>query len=148
MHKNVKHRLFTIIFCIASIATGVCILTYNLKENISFFYTPEEVKSLTTTNNISIGGVVKPKSIKQLSVNNIRFIVTDYKEDIKVRYQGVLPNMFREGQGIVAKGNFDNDNHNTRKFIAKTLLTKHDETYKPKNYYEYKNSEYSNNEKH
>lgn len=128
MHPAIRSRLKFIIIFLLFIATGTGIILYALTDNIVFFYTPSELKSKKNISDIiRIGGVVKPGSILLLEKSNINFIVTDNKDEIEIHYKGPLPPLFRDGQGVVAKGLLDG-----KKFIATELLTKHDETYKPK----------------
>ena len=103
------------------------IILVNLKENIVFFHTPSEINlKIQTLSELRIGGMVKHNSVSKLSNDSFLFIITDYKKEITVIYNGILPILFRDGQGVVAKGHFEDG-----KFIANELLAKHDENYRP-----------------
>ena len=93
-----------------------------------YFYAPQEIKNLTNipTNKIRIGGLVKEGSIKKNN-NTYVFIITDYKNEIFVEYNGLLPNLFIEGKSTVAEGVLKDKKY----FIASTILAKHDENYMP-----------------
>lgn len=95
-----------------------------------FFQSPTEVthQQLAAGSRIRIGGLVKPGSIERGDNLHIRFEVTDGKTDLPVRYQGIMPDLFREGQGVVAEGKLDANGA----FVADTVLAKHDERYMPK----------------
>jgi cytochrome c-type biogenesis protein CcmE len=106
---------------------GVYIILSNLNDNIVFFYPPSEISKIKKNSKVRVGGIVKKGSITREIDNKIRFIITDYSEELEIIYQGVLPALFREGQGIVAEGTLQP----TRSFFAKKLLAKHDENYMP-----------------
>ena len=101
-----------------------------MRDSIVFFRSPTEIAqdrpALGTR--MRIGGLVKPGSLTRGDNLNIRFAVTDGKNDIAVRYQGIVPDLFREGQGVVAEGKLDADGG----FIADSVLAKHDERYMPR----------------
>ena len=97
-------------------------------ENIVFFFSPTELKNKQIINQIvRVGGLVSDGSIIRLDGSVTEFIITDNQEELKVRFTGILPNLFRDNQGIVAKGRLEGDI-----FIANELLAKHDENYMPK----------------
>lgn len=103
----------------------------SFNNNIVFFISPSDIKEehYSTDKIIRIGGLVKENSLNFIKNGEItEFIITDLNKDISVLYEGILPNLFREGQGMVAKGKFNDNNI----FIALELLTKHDENYMPK----------------
>ncbi len=106
---------------------GVYIILSNLNDNIVFFYPPSEISKIKKNSKVRVGGIVKNGSITREINNKIRFIITDYSEELEIIYQGILPALFREGQGIVAEGTLQP----TRSFLAKKLLAKHDENYMP-----------------
>ena len=126
MHSKTKTRLVKILFCLVSISIGAYLILYSLRENIVFFYYPSEITKLNSARSVKIGGLVKQGSIIHIDQAQTKFILTDNKNDIEVYYQGILPLLFREGQGIIAYGRLENN-----VFVAKELLTKHDEKYKP-----------------
>ena len=106
---------------------GVYIILSSLNDNIVFFYPPSEISKIKENTKVRVGGIVKNGSITRETDNKIRFIITDYSEELEIIYQGILPALFREGQGIVAEGTLQP----ARSFLAKKLLAKHDENYMP-----------------
>ncbi len=101
-----------------------------LQKNIRFFVTPRQImeENITHHKHLRLGGIVKEKSLQQNGLASF-FIVTDGTIDIPVHYIGLLPDLFREGQTIIAEGSFNQDT--LRVFEAKTILAKHDENYRP-----------------
>ncbi|WP_347938909.1 cytochrome c maturation protein CcmE [Rickettsia oklahomensis] len=126
MHKKVRNRLITIIICFCSAFLGIGIILYNLEKNIVFFLPPSKINTIEHGKELRVGGLVKTSSINKIAADKISFIITDNIKDLEILYQGVLPALFREGQGIIAIGCLSDG-----KFIAKQLLTKHDENYRP-----------------
>lgn len=127
MQRRLRNRLVVTICIVAAlVASGVSLLLYAMRDNIVFFYAPSEIAASHLNQEIRVGGLVKPGSIKQLTPDSIEFTVTDLKKDLIIYYQGIVPILFRENQGIVAQGRMEDN-----VFIARQLLTKHDETYKP-----------------
>tara|TARA_B100000700_G_scaffold283473_1_gene335858 strand:- start:260 stop:679 length:420 start_codon:yes stop_codon:yes gene_type:complete len=126
--KKVKLRiLFLVIFLFALILTIYLILK-SLDENVVYFHSPTEIKSLAEIQKekIRIGGMVKNESVI-IKSNEINFIITDLKNEINVSYSGSVPNLFSEGKGVVAEG-FLKD----RSYLnAVKILAKHDENYMP-----------------
>ena len=106
---------------------GVYIILSSLNDNIVFFYPPSEISKIKENTKVRVGGIVKNGSITRETDNKIRFIITDYSEELEIIYQGILPALFREGQGIVAEGTLQP----ARSFLAIKLLAKHDENYMP-----------------
>ena len=123
-------RLIIIIFSLVLIASAIFLILFNSKKNFVFFLTPTELinSSNITTQDIRIGGYVKANSFIKLENNSYKFIITDKKNEIKVTYSGILPDLFREGQGVVAEGSLSTDGV----FVAREVLAKHDENYMPK----------------
>lgn len=127
MHAARKQKLmivFAILFGSAA-AVGLVIVAFN--EGLNVFMTPTEIAEgkAASTPNIRIGGMVKVGSVMQGEGSRIEFVATDYCYDIPVVYSGVLPDLFREGQGVVAEGTIDEN----KIFQARTILAKHDENY-------------------
>ena len=128
---NPKYKRLLILFLILSIlglATKLVLMA--LEENIIYFYTPNELKKKygnvkNIENKIRIGGLVLEDSVV-INKNESIFEITDKKENIKVFFKGQLPDLFREGQGIVAEGILKDN-----KLIANQVLAKHDENYMP-----------------
>ena len=127
--KKVKTRINFLI--ISALFTGVVIFIVlkSLEENVVYFFSPTEIynkANISLENKIRIGGLVKTNSIKK---NNtiVNFTITDLKNEIVVTYNGMLPNLFAEGKGVVAEGKLKDKKY----FIADTILAKHDENYMP-----------------
>ena len=126
--RKVKLRfLFIVIILITLILTTFLILK-SLEENVIYFQSPTEIKSLTELDNskIRVGGMVKKNSII-INSKEINFIITDFKNEINVSYSGAVPNLFSEGKGVVAEGFLKDRNF----FSATKILAKHDENYMP-----------------
>ncbi len=101
----------------------------NFRENIVFFYSPTELQNIQKKERtIRIGGLVKEGSVKKIDALTTQFIVTDLNQDLSVEYIGILPDLFRDNQGVVAKGKFDLGKN---RFFSRELLIKHDENYMP-----------------
>ena len=98
-----------------------------LQDNILFFYTPSEIleKDLKQDEKVRLGGLVEENSVAR-NDTKINFTITDLKKTIKVTYEGILPDLFREGQGVIVKGYLQNNI-----FEATEVLAKHDENYMP-----------------
>jgi len=131
---NKSHRSKFIIFIIFLSTLSILIIIKNFRNNLIFFYSPTEFLANKNNNKqvilkkIKIGGVVKTGSINKKDNQQIYFIVTDFNQELTIKYRGILPDLFREGQGVVALGSF-NENENI--FTAYELLVKHDENYVP-----------------
>jgi len=126
--KKVKLRAFFIILVFISAVLITFLVINSLKENVVYFKSPTEIKNLTQIdkNKIRIGGMVKKNSI-EVNSENLKFIVTDFKNEIIVSYNGAVPNLFEEEKGVVAEGYLQD-----RKFFkAEKILAKHDENYMP-----------------
>ena len=122
-------RLKFIAVAVFFVSIGLWLILKNFNENIVFFFTPTELKQKSLVNQIiRVGGLVTKDSITKIDNGLItQFIITDNQNNLTIRYKGLLPNLFRENQGIVAKGKLINN-----VFIASELLAKHDENYMPK----------------
>jgi len=110
---------------------GSAILMFTaLNLSVSYFYTPTKVLSakLAPGQLLRLGGLVKTGSLQSTDNITVRFVITDGAHHVDVVYTGILPDLFREGQGVIAEGRFAGDTV----FIAKTILAKHDENYVPK----------------
>ena len=127
--KKVKLRLLFLSLIILIFSLTVFLVLKSLEENVVYFISPTEIKNLSEIDykkRIRVGGMVKKETIK-LGQNEIKFVITDFKNEINVTYSGPVPNLFSEGKGVVAEG-FLND----RSFFnAKKILAKHDENYMP-----------------
>ena len=126
--KKVKLRLVFLGLILASVILTVFLILQSLKENVVYFQSPSEIKSLIELNNkkIRVGGMVKEQSIF-ISSDEVNFIITDFKNEIKVVYSGSVHNLFAEGKGVVAEGFLKDKNY----FTATKILAKHDENYMP-----------------
>ena len=126
--RKVKLRFFFVLLILATLALSVFLLIKSLEDNVIFFKSPSEIKTLSEIDKkkIRIGGMVKKDSITIIS-NEIKFIVTDFKNEINVVYSGVVPNLFAEEKGVVAEGYLKDKNF----FLATKILAKHDENYMP-----------------
>lgn len=119
-------------FGIALILAGVCgagLITFALRDNISIFYSPTDLVETPVPPGraIRIGGLVEAGSVVHEAGLAVRFVVTDGRNALPVRYSGVLPDLFREGQGVIALGEQDGGGV----FQAREVLARHDETYMP-----------------
>jgi cytochrome c-type biogenesis protein CcmE len=125
-----KRRLLLISSALAALGLALGLILFALRDNIVFFYSPSEValKNPQAGQRLRIGGLVKTGSLKREEGQTVRFAVTDTKQEIGVIYSGLLPDLFREGQGVVAEGTIGGD----KVFRADTILAKHDERYMPK----------------
>ena len=127
--KRVKSRIFFLSF---SILIGILIIFFILKsleDNVVYFLSPTEIHNksdISFNNKIRVGGLVKMGSIIR-EENVINFIITDLKNEIAVSYNGLVPNLFSEGKGVVAEGKLNDKKY----FIAEKILAKHDENYMP-----------------
>jgi cytochrome c-type biogenesis protein CcmE len=110
-----------------TIATGLALLA--LRENINLFFSPSQIVDGTAPSNttIRLGGMVVSGSIQRGENLGVTFVLTDLAEQVTVAYEGILPDLFREGQGIVTQGKLDSSG----RFFAQQVLAKHDETYMP-----------------
>ncbi len=122
-------RLLLILLTLIIILCAVLLILYNTRENVSYFYTPSEIdKSDIVINKlIRIGGFVENDSFTKISSSSFKFRITDEKASIPVTFKGILPDLFREGQGAVIEGIFVNN----EVFKANNVFAKHDENYMP-----------------
>ena len=122
-------RLLLILVSLILVISAILLILFNAKENISYFYTPSELNSsnIKIGKQIRIGGYVEENSFNKISASLFKFKITDNKNSIYVTYSGILPDLFREGQGAVIEGFFEYKN----KFKAVTVFAKHDENYMP-----------------
>ena len=126
--RKVKLRFVFIITVILILILTVFLVLKSLEENVVYFQSPSEIKSLTelTSKKIRVGGMVKKNSIN-INSEKVSFIITDFKNEINVTYSGVLPNLFEEEKGVVAEGYLKDRSF----FSATKILAKHDENYMP-----------------
>ena len=114
---------------LAVLTLAVGLVLFALRDSIVFFYSPTEVteKHLNPGQRFRLGGLVEQGSVKRGEGTTVSFIVTDMRSTLPVTYTGVLPDLFREGQGVVAEGTLEPDGT----FHADNVLAKHDENYMP-----------------
>tara|TARA_B000000532_G_C18793381_1_gene373659 strand:+ start:130 stop:570 length:441 start_codon:yes stop_codon:yes gene_type:complete len=122
-------RLLLILLTLVIILSAVLLILYNTREHVSYFYTPSEIdkSDIITDKTIRIGGFVEENSFNKISSSKFNFRITDEKASIFVTFNGILPDLFREGQGAVIEGTFGNNDV----FNAKSVFAKHDENYMP-----------------
>jgi cytochrome c-type biogenesis protein CcmE len=136
MKKIIKKKFFFYSFALALFLLGYYFIIKTFEENMMFFLSPSEFFSKNHDKEIMLGGYVKDQSYKSALNKDGKttsyFIITDFKKEILVYYTGQLPALFREGQGVIAKGKYDDENNS---FLAKEILAKHDEKYRPEAYY-------------
>ena len=126
--RKVKLRFLFILLIIIILSLSVFLVLKSLEKNVVYFQSPSEIKILSEIDKkkIRIGGMVKNQSIL-IKDKELKFIVTDFKNEINVVYSGVIPNLFAEGKGVVAEGFLKDKNL----FLATKILAKHDENYMP-----------------
>ncbi|MPT23014.1 MAG: cytochrome c maturation protein CcmE [Starkeya sp.] len=125
-----KRRLLVISGAAAVLALSAGLVLFALNDTIVFFRTPSEIAAEGTQpgTRLRLGGLVKDGSVQHTDGTHVRFVITDHGADMPVAYVGLLPDLFREGQGVIAEGVIAPDGS----FAADSVLAKHDETYMPK----------------
>jgi cytochrome c-type biogenesis protein CcmE len=125
-----QKRLSIILGGLAILGVAMGLVLYALRDTIVFFYTPSEVveKNVGPGQRLRLGGIVEKDSVKKGEGTRVTFVVTDTLKAMSVTFDGQLPDLFREGQGVVAEGVTQPDGS----FLADTVLAKHDEKYMPK----------------
>ena len=126
--KGRRLTLIGVALCVVAFAASLAL--YALRDSIVFFYGPTEIseKNVQPGARLRIGGLVKPGSLVKSEGDKISFTITDNSHDVAVTYQGQVPDLFREGQGVVAEGLLEAPG----RFHAETILAKHDERYMPR----------------
>ena len=126
--KKVKYRVLFLCLILTSLILSVYLILKSLEENVVYFKSPTEIKTLSEiqSKKIRVGGMVKKKSVV-IKSNEINFVITDLKSEINVTYSGSVPNLFTEGKGVVAEGFLKDRNY----LVATKILAKHDENYMP-----------------
>ena len=128
-----KKRIYLISLFFITIASSIYLILWALRDNIVFFYSPSEIqqkislKEIDEMSKLRLGGMVKESSIEQLNDGSINFIITDFDKEMVVFYKGIIPDLFKEQQGVIAEGSINNEGM----FIANSILAKHDENYMP-----------------
>ena len=126
--RKVKLRFLFVVLILITLILTVFLVLKSLQENVVYFQSPSEIKSLSELDKkkIRVGGMVKKDSIS-ITSNEVKFVITDLKNEINVTYTGAIPNLFEEGKGVVAEGVLNDRNF----FSASKILAKHDENYMP-----------------
>ena len=127
--KKVKSRIFFLSALVILAAVVIFVILRSLEENVVYFFSPTEIynkANISFDKKIRIGGLVKKNSVSK-NDTSINFIITDLKKEIIVSYNGIVPNLFSEGKGVVAEGKLKDKKY----FIADKILAKHDENYMP-----------------
>lgn len=130
MHPLRKQRLIIVLFILCGATAAVALAAFALRENINLFYSPADIAAgkAPTGKQIRAGGMVVKGSVKRATDSlRVEFVVTDFASSVPVVYTGILPDLFAEGQGIVASGMLDDQGV----FQASEVLAKHDENYMP-----------------
>ena len=126
--RKVKLRFLFVTLILVTLILTVFLVLKSLEENVVYFQSPTEIKTLSELdkNKIRVGGMVKKNSIN-INSDEVKFIITDFKNEINVSYSGAVPNLFAEEKGVVAEGFLKDRNF----FFATKILAKHDENYMP-----------------
>ena len=131
MTETQKYRFYATVGLLLGACLVVVLVIVALKNNINLFYTPMQVANneapVSEKHRIRVGGMVVQDSLKRSDNLAVKFLITDYEADLWINYKGILPDLFREGQGVVALGFLENK----RTFNADQILAKHDEKYMP-----------------
>ena len=129
LNKKVKLRIVFLIFSLVSAALVIFVILKSLDENVVYFFSTTEIynkEKISLNKKIRVGGLVKENSVKKNEMSTT-FIITDLNNEIIVSYNGILPNLFAEGKGVVASGKLKDKKY----FVADKILAKHDENYMP-----------------
>jgi cytochrome c-type biogenesis protein CcmE len=130
MNPKRRKLLLTVVVTLIGVGTATGLALKAFQENLLYFYSPTQVKNgeSPSNRNFRIGGLVLAGTVKRNPDNlRVEFVLTDTLNNVTVSYEGILPDLFREGQGIVANGSINNEGL----FIASEVLAKHDENYMP-----------------
>ena len=124
-----KKRIYSILFVLLFSVSGISLILYSLNSNLDYFFTPTELKdrNIPSDKRIKVGGMVLSGSVERIS-SSISFVITDYENSIKVEYEGIVPDLFKEDSGVVVLGNLRD-----KILYAEEVLAKHDENYMPPN---------------
>ena len=129
LQKKVKKRASLLAVILTASVLSIFLILSSLNKNILYFKSPTEIKNsqdVDFNKKLRVGGMVKKDTLK-INEEEIKFIITDFKNEIKVSFRGTVPNLFSEGQGVVAEGKLQDKKF----FIADRILAKHDENYMP-----------------
>lgn len=124
-----QRRSILIAACLGVLGVAAALVLFALEDSIVFFYSPSDVqeKKISAGQRFRLGGLVEDGSVKRGEGTTVRFAITDTARSIRVTYTGVLPDLFREGQGVITEGKLGADGV----FAADNVLAKHDENYMP-----------------
>ena len=129
LQKKVKKRVSLLAIFLSVSVISIFLILNTLKQNILYFNSPSDIKvnqNINFDKKIRVGGMVKKNTLR-INDQEIRFVITDFKNEIRVSFKGTVPNLFAEGKGVVAEGKLQDK----RFFIADRILAKHDENYMP-----------------
>lgn len=125
-----KRRLFNLLYFLVALGVAFLLLVVAIGKHVDFYCEPLDIKldqhKITTCS--KLGGLVSTNSLQYLPAGGLKFAITDGADTITISYNGLLPDLFKEGRGVVVEGKFSDPNH----FIASRVLAKHDENYTPK----------------
>ena len=127
--KKVKSRIAFLTILILVAITVIFLIFESLEKNVVYFFSPTEIynqSDISFNKKIRIGGLVKEESVNRIQTS-IKFVITDLKHEINVSYDGIVPNLFSEGKGVIAEGKLKDKKY----FVAESILAKHDENYMP-----------------
>lgn len=129
MTRTQRYRLYGVFGVLVGLSLATWLGVTAFRENLMYFYTPSDLLSdeQAFDRRVRLGGVVEAGSVARGEGLTVQFVVADCHQSLPVRYEGILPDLFREGQGIVAQGRWTPEGV----FIADQVLAKHDETYMP-----------------
>jgi len=124
-----QKRMVTVVAILAGVGIATTFALQSFNQNLLYYYSPTQISTgeAPTSRVIRVGGLVQNNSMKrQPGSLEVTFVLTDFQKEIPVSYTGVLPDLFREGQGVIARGRLDGN-----RFVAEEVLAKHDENYMP-----------------
>lgn len=130
MHPTRKRRLIGLLVILAGVSIASAVTIYSLRQNMLFFVSPADIseQNLPMGREFRLGGLVVPGSVQRASDGlAVKFTVTDGAESVDVTFDGILPDLFKEGKGVIARGELQTPEH----FVAHEVLAKHDENYMP-----------------
>jgi cytochrome c-type biogenesis protein CcmE len=128
--RKARRRLLVVAVAAPILALAVGLSLYAMRDAVVFFYGPSQARAehVPAGRLVRLGGLVQPGTVVKSADGQVRFSITDNVQAVPIRFQGQLPDLFREGQGVVAQGEFDG----AGVFQAREILAKHDEKYMPK----------------
>ncbi|MCZ2203848.1 cytochrome c maturation protein CcmE [Bartonella sp. A05] len=130
LKRRKKEQVLMILSCLCVMAIAAGLMVYAMRNTVSFFRMPSEItrEDILTGHSLRLGGFIEKGTVEYLKKRKVTFFVTDGLKHEKVIFEGILPDLFREGQGVIVEGYFDKEGL----FIGTRVLAKHDETYMPK----------------